>query len=247
MTGFKIILTITLAGILWFGFTSCKHTIGMIDMEPDPMDTTIVIDEDTTNLNPCLPDVVYFEKDILPILTANCAYSGCHNKASAADDIVLDSYDNVMKTGKIKAFKPGDSDLYEVITESKDKDRMPPPPSNRLSTAQIGLIEKWITQGAKNETCNVGTACNTDNITYNNFINTLISNSGCLNCHNAQSQGGVRLDTYVDVKNIASTGRLVGSIDWQTGYVKMPLGGSKLNNCNISKVKSWINAGLPEN
>jgi len=68
-----------------------------------------------------------------------------------------------------------------------------------------------------------------------------------LNCHNAQSQGGIRLDSYTEVKNVASTGRLVGSIDWQSGYVKMPLGGSKLNNCNISKVKSWINAGSPEN
>jgi hypothetical protein len=72
----------------------CDTTLITI-FPPLPVDTT-------ATGTPCDPAVVYFEKDVLPILTSNCAYSGCHNAASAKDGIVLDNYANVIRTGKIK-------------------------------------------------------------------------------------------------------------------------------------------------
>ncbi|MBK8623445.1 MAG: hypothetical protein IPN79_17205 [Saprospiraceae bacterium] len=195
--------------------------------------------------NPCSPDTVYFERDILPIFTAHCSFSGCHNQASASEGVVLDSYLKVLQTGGVKPGNPGDSDLFEAITETKPDKVMPPPPASRLTTEQISMIEKWIRQGAKNNFCDNG-GCNTDNISYNAFVKPALS--GCTTCHQAANQsGGVRLDTYAEVKAVAANGKLYGSISWQNGFSRMPSGGNKMNDCNISKIKSWIDAGSPEN
>lgn len=102
---------------------------------PLPSDTTF------TGIK-CNADTVYFEKEILPIITANCAYSGCHNTVTAADGIKLDNYANIIKYGKIKPFNVSKSELYEVITDTDQKKYvMPPPPAAKLSVAQIASFQ----------------------------------------------------------------------------------------------------------
>ena len=49
------------------------------------------------------------------------------------------------------------------------------------------------------------------------------------------------------VKAIASNGKLIGTVNWASGFSPMPKGGSKLPNCNITKLQQWINAGAPNN
>lgn len=194
---------------------------------------------------PCSPDSVYFENDILPILLTNCAFSGCHNQASASDGVVLDSYSKIVQTGKVRPGNPGNSDLYEAITETKPDKVMPPPPATRLSADQISKIETWIRQGAKNNACSQS-GCDTTNVSYQNFIKPKLA--GCTTCHNASNQSGnIRLDTYAGVKAVALNGKLVGSVSWSPGYVNMPLGGSKLDACSVMKIKSWVDAGSPKN
>lgn len=194
---------------------------------------------------PCSQDTVYFENDILPILLTNCAFSGCHNQASAKDGVVLDSYNKIIQTGKVRPGNPGDSDLFEAITETRPDKVMPPPPATRLSPDQISKIEKWIRQGAKNNTCRQS-GCDTTNVSYQNVVKPKLA--GCTTCHNASNQSGnVRLDTYAGVKAVALNGKLAGSVSWSPGYVNMPPGGSKLDACSILKIKSWVNAGSPEN
>jgi hypothetical protein len=246
-TGFLLICVICVAAFLLY-LPSCKHNPVIGDLEPDPQDTTLNPVDTTLQGVPCNPDIVYFTKDVLPILTSNCAFSGCHDAISAADGVRLNNFENVISTGKIKAGKPDDSELYEIITESKEKDRMPPAPAPRLSADQISVIRKWIVQGAKNEFCDDSAgSCITTGISYTLFVKPLIT-THCIGCHNlSNSSGGIRLDSYQSVKSIASSGRLFGAVSQISGYVAMPQGGQKLSSCNILKLKSWIDAGAPEN
>jgi len=119
--------------LLAFAFSSCKH---------DPLE--------------CDPDAIYFERDIQPILSSNCAMSGCHDAITSKEDINLSSYDAMMASDDaIDPENPMNSDLLEVIKANpQDSDRMPPAPSPMLSQEQIRKIELWLSMGAKNEKCN---------------------------------------------------------------------------------------------
>lgn len=216
-------------------------------------DTTLItifppLPSDTTFTGvPCNPNIVYFEKDVLPILTANCAYSGCHNATSAKDGIILDSYNNVIKTGKIKVGSPSGSKIFEVITETDPKDIMPQLPAAKLNSEQIQTIEKWINQGAKNELCDENPGgCNTDNVSFSNYVRPALAS--CIACHKSgNTGGGLNLESYEGMKSAAVSGRLFGAIAWSNGYKPMPQGGSKIPECTINKIKSWIDAGSPDN
>jgi hypothetical protein len=229
---------------------SCTHD-SIIDMEPDPVDTMDnpidTMDMDTTIIeNPCDPDVLYFEKDILPIFVSNCAISGCHNAATATNGVVLDNFENIISTGEIEPFDLNDSEVYEVITED-DPDKVMPP-TGKLSNAQINLIATWILQGAQDLECDEEVEpCNTENVSYSGFVVPLIQ-TYCNGCHTSSvASGGIITDNYTSVKAIADNGRLYGALNWETGFEKMPQGLSKLDRCDLDKIKSWIDAGAENN
>ncbi len=181
-------------------------------------------------------------------LTQAISYCGNHGNAStAADGVRLYNYTNIISTGKIKAFKPSDSKLYKVIVESNAGDVMPPPPASRLTTLQINMIGKWITQGAKNNKCNENPgSCNTENVSFTMYIKPALAS--CTTCHKTgNTGGGINLDSYQGFKIAATSGRLLGAIKWSSGYMAMPQGSLKLPECTINKVKSWIDAGSPNN
>ncbi|MGC4038422.1 MAG: hypothetical protein QM764_20830 [Chitinophagaceae bacterium] len=91
--------------------------------------------------------------------------------------------------------------------------------------------------------------CDTSNITFSGTILPVLQTNGCLACHGgaATNGGNISLDTYAGVKAYADNGHLLGSINQQPGYPAMPLGGNKLNSCDILKITSWINRGSPQN
>jgi len=223
---------------------ACKHS-------PLTGDDPTLPDNPGTNSGygqPCNPDSVYFQTQVLPLLVANCARSGCHDNISRAKGIVLTDYPQVMSTGKVKAGKPADSKLYTVIVDTRPDKRMPPPPSAPLTVEQQNLIRKWIEQGALSNSCDVNVGhCDTSAIvTYSNFVEPLMS-TYCTGCHGQYSpQGGVSLFTYAEVKAIAQSGRLYGSITHQPGYSPMPKGTNALPSCSVQKIKRWINAGMPQ-
>lgn len=232
--------------------TSCKHEplLGDDDISPvdtTPVDTTPVDTTDPTGGTPCDPNVVYFNLQILPILQSNCAMSGCHDAASQEDGVILTSYEKVMQTAGVQPFNLDESDLYDVLVEDDLEKRMPldrPP----LSPAQIQIIGNWIAQGAKNLDCDANAGgCDSDNVSYASFIKPLIANS-CEGCHGGNSpSGGVNLTTHAGVKAVADNGKLYGVVAWLPGYSKMPQGGNQLPDCSVEKVKSWIDAGAPNN
>jgi mono/diheme cytochrome c family protein len=90
-------------------------------------------------------------------------------------------------------------------------------------------------------------SCDTSAVKYSTEV-AVIMDENCNGCHSTdQHQGGVVLDNYAKTVSYVKNGRLMGSILHKYGYDAMPKGASKLDNCSISKLKAWIDAGYPNN
>jgi len=191
----------------------------------------------------CSPDTVYFTNTILPLLTSNCAMSGCHNGLSTGDagDYTLNTYAGILKT--VKAGNATGSKLVSVISNGS----MPPKGHTAITSAQLTEIETWINQGALNNTCSA-TTCDTTNVTYSASI-TPILQTYCTGCHSggATSGGGVDLSTYANVLVQVNSGKLWGDVSHATGYNAMPLGGAMLSACDLNIINSWIKKGALNN
>ena len=206
-----------------------------------PPNTVTVQDPGEEDL--CPQGVISFQHEVLPLLISNCAYSGCHDKITAEDGIVLDSYENVIK--EVKPNDPGNSELYESIIETDPDDIMPPPPAAPLTNAEINLIRDWINQGAQNTTC--GTACDSLAASFAADIAPMMK-TYCQGCHNNnRKDGNINLEGYNNIKLIALDGSLVGSIKHDILYAKMPPTGSKLSDCRVAQVEKWIAEGALNN
>jgi hypothetical protein len=199
---------------------------------------------DLTTLDPnepCPPGAIHFKREIQPIISANCAFSGCHDAISAEDGVVLDTYENIMR--EVTPFDPNESELYESLMESGD-DVMPPRPYDLLSTAQIKLIKDWINQGALDIDCG---GCDTDNVSFSGHVYPILQTQ-CTVCHNDNRQdGGVNLDSYDLIKANGANGKLMGTIEHQSGFSVMPPSGVKIDQCFIDQLNAWIAAGMPNN
>jgi WD40 repeat protein/mono/diheme cytochrome c family protein len=97
---------------------------------------------------------VSYDKQIRPIFQARC--QGCHQPAKAGGHFVMTTFDRMLKGGEsgeaaIVAGKPAESHLMTLITPEGGKADMPQnkPP---LSSAEIELISRWISQGASDDT-----------------------------------------------------------------------------------------------
>lgn len=198
--------------------------------------------ENITPDDPCPEGTVVFKRDVLPIISSNCAFSGCHDAITAADDIVLDTYENIMK--EVTPFDPNDSELYESIVESDPDDIMPPPPYAELSNDQILVIKNWINQGALNIECG---GCDTATVTFTNTVYPIVQNQ-CMTCHNDNRQdGGVNLANHGLIKQSVENGGFMGSILHDPNYSAMPPSGIQLDQCFIDQLQIWINDGMPNN
>jgi hypothetical protein len=195
--------------------------------------------------NDGIKDSVCFFNEIQPLINSNCAMSGCHDAATNAAGYNLTSYFGIMDL--VKPGKPDKSKLISVITGSGE-DIMPPPPSPPMNQEQINLIRQWIIEGAGiNIDCNITVPCDTSNITYSGTIAPIIQ-TNCLGCHSSVGGGGgIFLNSYSSVKGQVDNGRLWGAINWQPGFYQMPNSGAKLSDCDISKIRIWIQQGAPNN
>lgn len=226
---------------------ACKHEVEQPGPATNPGSATTgqATTGNNTSQQPCDPALVYFEKDILPILNSNCAYSGCHDPGTATHGIVLNSYANVMRTAGIIANSAHRSKLYEKITERDADDAMPPAPKQRLSQEQISLIGKWINQGAQNLVCDNG-GCDTLNVTYSNQVTQVIG-SYCKGCHSGTvPSGNILLTDYTQVKTMVQSGRLICAIEHVSGCSPMPKNGNKLDACKIAMIKKWQQSGFAQ-
>ncbi len=121
-----------------------------------------------------------------------------------------------------------------------------------LWTIAIGLLAITIcTQSCYNRKADVvypkPVTCDTTNVRYSvEVVNILKDN--CYVCHAPGFvQGGIVLNNYTAVKNLVNNGKLFGSIDWLSGFSRMPKNQPKLNDCNIATIRTWIRNGAPNN
>jgi hypothetical protein len=91
------------------------------------------------------------------------------------------------------------------------------------------------------------TGCDTLNVTYSGVISSIM-NVNCNSCHDAATlSGNVQTDNYDDLKVIADNGKLWGVVNHETGYTFMPKDRPQLSECDLKKIKIWINAGALNN
>lgn len=238
-----------LALLVAVSYQSCVHdpylsqTLSEVD---NPFDTTGNGTTDTVLFggNPCDPDSVYFENQILPFLTASCAQPGCHDAATAEDGVILNNYFNIISTGDVNPFDPNDSEIYETITDSDLDDRMPPAGEDPLTAAQIQMIYNWIAQGAQNNSCS---SCDTAQVTFSSTIYPIVEFK-CQGCHSgSQPSAGISLNNYSDISGIALTGAFYSVVTGTNNYTPMPYNSNALPPCEVDLIQAWIDAGAPNN
>ena len=148
---------------------------------------------------------------------------------------------------EVKIGSPENSKLYISITDNDPNDRMLQSPASPLTSAQIDLIYKWIKQGAKNNSCEDKSTCDTSNVAYRAVIEPMIA-TYCKGCHNPSNlSGGIDVSTWVKLQPSVKSGAFLGLILNTSGYSPMPKGGNMLNTCIINKIKSWLNKGAFNN
>ena len=120
-----------------------QHFIDWINNQEVTADQPV--DESPETQTPESTDgTVSFQQDLLPILTARCAYSGCHD-ANGPDDLDFRTYQTFIRSAEDEdVFVPGNARSSDIIEEIVSG-RMPPdgPP---LTAAQIQLFRDWINQ-----------------------------------------------------------------------------------------------------
>ncbi|HVS37462.1 MAG TPA: DUF1553 domain-containing protein [Gemmataceae bacterium] len=95
-------------------------------------------------------DKLEYNRDVRPILAANCF--ACHGPDSAARkaDLRLDRRDDAIKSKAYIPGKPDDSQLVERINSDMSSRKMPPPKSGKkLTDAQKETLARWIAEGAE--------------------------------------------------------------------------------------------------
>ena len=98
-------------------------------------------------------DAVRFQDEILPMLAANC--TACHNAKIHEGGLILDSLKAILTGGDsgpgVIAGKAAESPVF--LRSSHLQEDFMPPPENKvgaqaMSPAQLGLLERWISEGA---------------------------------------------------------------------------------------------------
>ena len=225
--------------VLFFGLlflSSCKHETFLMDPSEGGNPLPVI--------HECHPDSIYFQNQILPLFQSSCGIVGCHDAITAEEDIMLNSYENIMASGELIPFDLSDGDIYENITDTDPDNIMPPPPNAPLTPEQIQMIATWILQGAQNNSCD---GCDYPLVSFSGTVLPLIQNK-CEGCHSgADPASNTTLSTHEDVIFLVNNDYLIEVISWQTGYESMPYNGNKLPQCEIDMIQQWIDDGAPNN
>jgi hypothetical protein len=90
----------------------------------------------------------FFEKSVRPLLVEHC-YE-CHTAGDPSGGLVLENRDGLLKGGDSgPAIAPGNPDKSLLIEAVRYKNQdLQMPPQNKLSAAEIGILEKWVKIGA---------------------------------------------------------------------------------------------------
>jgi hypothetical protein len=92
------------------------------------------------------PQQVSFSGDLVPILTKNCALSGCHDAAGTEHPTLTPekAYGELINGGFVNTIAPNTSPFYTVVKGGAM------PPSGTVKPADVQKILDWIRNGAPN-------------------------------------------------------------------------------------------------
>lgn len=119
-----------------------------------------------------------------------------------------------------------------------------------VSLIIIGLLTSCSSDMVTGGTTDTGATidCASVSPTYNNDIRGIM-NTSCATpgCHNANTRAdGIDLSTFAKVRDEALKARFLGSIRHESGFKRMPEGGSKLADATINTLACWIENGFLE-
>lgn len=91
------------------------------------------------------------------------------------------------------------------------------------------------------------TGCDTTHITFQTSIKPIL-NRNCTSCHTgAGSSGGVDLASHAGASVVAQNGKLLAAVSHGPGASPMPQGAPKLPDCDIAKIRKWVEEGAKNN
>src|ERR1051326_6460724 len=94
---------------------------------------------------------VSYYKDIVPIFKRSC--TGCHHPGKLKGQLDLTTFEAFQKGGKDgPSFKAGNPKESSIIEEISGDEPSMPKEGDPLTKDEIAMIERWIVQGAKNDT-----------------------------------------------------------------------------------------------
>ena len=94
---------------------------------------------------------VSYYKELVPVLKRSC--TGCHHPGKLKGQLDLTTYDSFNKGGKHGVgFKPGDAKGSSIIEQISGEEPAMPEEGDPLTKEEVGLFERWIAEGAKDDT-----------------------------------------------------------------------------------------------
>src|SRR5262245_25419609 len=94
---------------------------------------------------------VSYYQELVPIFKRSC--NGCHHPGKLKGQLDLTTFEAFKKGGKHgPAFKAGEPTHSRIIEEISGEDPSMPEEGDPLSKEEVALIERWIAQGATNDT-----------------------------------------------------------------------------------------------
>ena len=116
-----------------------------------------------------------------------------------------------------------------------------------VMTISLGLVFLQGCTYDKEIAAPISACADTINVSFTTRVRPILE-SNCFSCHgNGENDGNISLDTHDKVKQVAISGRLLGAISHTQGFAPMPIGAAKLNNCNITAIRTWITEGSQNN
>lgn len=210
---------ILLIGSLALTIAACTNAKGPIP------EAAKVGDCDTANV---------YDGYIEPIITTNCAISGCHDAGSGMSLVTYNDVKLYVDNGLLK----------DRALVKKD---MPTAPISPLSEAQLARITCWLDNGAKEKGSGSGSSSGTcgTTISYSSDIAPIVAaKCNVSGCHNSGSSYG-DFTSYTGLKAFASSGSLNTQVVTLKLMPKFPV--LPLTSDQISKIDCWIQQGALNN
>jgi len=206
----------------------------------------------------------FFEEHVRPVLTANC-YK-CHTDEQSGG-LRLDSRAAMISGGDTgPAIVPGDPDQSLLIKAINQTGSLKMPPKNhKLADGEIAALTQWVKDGAvwpEDEKAKPVVAQLTADQAkgpagdeyFESKVRPVLAER-CGLCHEARSEGGLQFISREALLKGGDSGPAIvpGDPDkslliqavHQTGSIKMPLKGTKIDDDEINALAEWVRMGAP--